>query len=92
MEKLGLQILIFAYASVNIIGIVGYLPTIKDLWVNKKMSANTNSYFIWTVSSAITFLYSLLVLPDFWFRIVSGLSFGCCALIWGLCLLLKYRK
>ncbi len=92
MGNLWLQLLIFTYAGVNIMGIIGYFPTIKDLWVNKKASANTNSYFIWTASSGITFLYSLFVLPDFWFRIVSALGFGCCTLIWFLCLWLKYCK
>jgi len=92
MGNLLLQILIIAYASVGVIATIGYLPTIKDLYFRKKMSVNTNSYSIWTVSSCITFLYSLFILPDLLFRIVSGLNFASCALILLLSIGLKYRK
>ena len=87
-----LQILIFAYASVGIIAIIGYVPTIKDLWHHKKMSANINSYVIWTACSGITVLYSLFILPDLLFQIVSGLGFVSNALILLLSIALKYRK
>jgi len=86
------QILIFAYASVGIATIIGYIPTIKDLWFNKKMSANINSYVIWTACSGISFLYALFILPDLLFQIVSGLNFASCALILLLCAALKYRN
>ena len=75
------RILILAYACVGVIATVGYIPTIKDLYLHKKKSANTKSYVIWTLSSGITVLYSLFVLPDLLFRIVSGLNFVCCGLI-----------
>ena len=89
MEELLLKALIFAYASAGIVAVWGYIPTIKDLLVRKKMSANLNSYYIWTVCSGITFLYSLFILPDLLFRIVSGLGFICCALILSLNIALK---
>jgi hypothetical protein len=92
MANLLLQILIIAYASVSVIATLGYLPTIKDLYFHKKMSVNTSSYRIWTISSCITFLYSLFILPDLLFRIVSGLNFASCILILILSLGLKNRK
>lgn len=92
MSEILLQILIFAYASVGVVATIGYIPTIKDLWHHKKMSANISSYVIWTACSGITVLYSLFILPDLLFQIVSGLSFLSCALILLLSIALKYRK
>ncbi len=86
------QILILAYASVGVVATIGYIPTIKDLWLYKKPSANNNSYIIWTACSGITFLYSLFILHDLLFRIVSGLNFVSCALILCLGIMLQYRK
>ncbi len=91
MKELLLHIIIFAYACTAVIATVGYIPTITDLWMHKKKSANISSYVIWTVSSSFTFLYSLFVLPDLLFQIVSGLSFACCALILLLSVALKSK-
>ncbi len=84
------QALIVAYAGVGVLVTIGYLPTMKDLYLHKKKSANTQSYLIWTVCTAITLLYSIFILPDLLFRIVSGLNFLCCALILALCVRLRY--
>lgn len=84
------QALIVAYAGVGVLVTVGYLPTMKDLYFHRKKSANTQSYLIWTVCTAITLLYSIFILPDTLFRLVSGLNFLCCALILALCLRLRY--
>jgi hypothetical protein len=92
MQGLLLKILIVAYASVGVVATIGYIPTIKDLWLRRKMSANISSYVIWTGCSGTAFLYSLFILPDLLFRIVSGLNFGCCALILILSIFLKYHK
>ena len=86
------QILIFAYAGVAIISIIGYIPTIKDLFRHKKSSANISSYIIWTITNAITCLYSLFILPDLLFQIVSALSFVSCAVILFLSILLTHNK
>ena len=91
MNELLLQIIVFAYACTAVIATIGYIPTIKDLWLDKKKSANISSYVIWTVSSAISFLYALFVLPDLLFQIVSGLGFLSCAIILGLSVILKNR-
>ncbi|MEK6809301.1 MAG: hypothetical protein AABY40_01375 [Nanoarchaeota archaeon] len=92
MTELLLQIIILAYASAGVVSTIGYIPTIKDLWHHKKMSANISSYVIWTVSSGVTVLYSWFILPDLLFQIVSGLSFVSCALILLLGIILKYKK
>ncbi len=84
------QALIVAYAGVGVLVTVGYLPTMKDLYFHRKRSANAQSYLIWTVCTAITLLYSIFILPDTLFRLVSGLNFLCCALILALCVRLNY--
>ena len=90
MKELLLQVLTIAYASVGVIGFIAYWPTIKDLYYHKKASANVTSYLLWTATTGIAFLYSLFILPDFLFRIVSGINFGACALV--LLLSIKLKK
>ncbi|HTY43892.1 MAG TPA: hypothetical protein VMC80_01485 [Patescibacteria group bacterium] len=92
MTELLFQVIIIAYALVGIVEIIGYIPTIKDLWYKKKKSANVNSYFIWTGCSVVSFLYSMFILPDLLFRIVSGITLICCAVILFLSLILKIKK
>ncbi len=87
-----IAVLIFAYAASGVVGVIGYLPTIKDLWLHKKMSSNNSSYIIWTLTGLVGFLYSLFVLPDLLFQIVSGLNFFCCAVILFLGIILTARK
>ena len=38
MTDIYLQILTVAYAGVSITGVLGYVPTIKELWYDKKQS------------------------------------------------------
>ncbi|MFA5072033.1 MAG: hypothetical protein WC511_06825 [Candidatus Pacearchaeota archaeon] len=93
MELL-LQFLIIAYAGTGIVATTGYIPTIIDLLIHKKKSANISSYVIWTFCSLITFLYALFILQDFLVRVVTGLNFLCCAvvLILGIRLNIKYKN
>lgn len=76
-----LQILIVAYGATGIIALIGYWPTIKDLYRHKKKSANVASYILWTFTGGIAFLYSLFILPDLLLRIISGISFVSCLVI-----------
>ena len=85
-----ITILSVLYAGVGVASLIGYLPTIKDLWHHKKASANTSSYAIWTVTSLVAFLYSIFVVPDFLFQFVSLVSLVCCSLI--LVLMLKLDR
>lgn len=90
MRELLLNVLIIVYASVAVIGLIAYWPTIKDLY-RKKPSANINSYMMWTVTSGIGFLYTLFILSDLLLRIVSGLYLGANALVLLLSIKLRHR-
>ncbi len=76
-----LKILTVSYLSVGIVGAFAYWPTIKDLYKYKRPSANVVSYLIWTFTTGITFLYSVFVLPDVFFRIVSLANFLACTIV-----------
>ena len=80
MEEM-LRVLMFAYLCTGIIGAIGYLPTIKDLYWRKKPSANISSYLVWTITAGIAFLYSVFILPDLFFRIVSLAHLLSCGII-----------
>jgi hypothetical protein len=69
-----IKILAIVYGSVGVIGIAAYWPTIKDL-INKKPSVNSSSYSIWVTTNLVTFLYSLFVVNDLLFQVVSGAYF-----------------
>lgn len=88
MQDLIIKLLAVSYGGVGVVNLIAYWPTIKDLF-NKKPSANIPSYFLWTATSGITLLYSLFVLNDLLFRLVSGVNFVCCALILFLCIRIK---
>jgi len=81
MKELLIKIITIAYGGVGVLGLMAYWPTIKDLYRHKKPSANIASYALWTTTSSITFLYSLFVLPDFLFRLVSGMNLGACSIV-----------
>ena len=78
MKELLLNVLIVAYGGTGIVALVGYWPTIKDLYHHKKASANTSSYMLWTATGGITFLYAMFILPDLLLRIVTGINFVAC--------------
>lgn len=78
MKEVLLDGLAIAYAGAGVICCMAYFPTIKDLYCHKKESANTTTYLLWTVTALITFLYSLFVLSDWLFRVISVANFFCC--------------
>lgn len=90
MQEL-LTILIFLYASTGIIAIIAYLPTIKDL-LKGIPSANIDSYFIWSFTSFVSFMYAIFIISDLLLEIVTGLGFVSCTTILALSLGLKYKK
>ena len=92
MEELFIQILTVAYGGAGIVVFIGYLPTIRDLYHHKRASANISSYVLWTATSLVSFLYSLFVLPDLLFRIVSGTGFAACFIVLVLSIKLRDRK
>jgi hypothetical protein len=89
MKEIIIKLIIAAYACVGVVAFIGYLPTMRDLFKNKP-SANSVSFLLWTVTTGISLLYSLFVLDDLLFRLVSGMNFGSCAII--LILSLRLRK
>ena len=76
-----------AYVAGGVVSLIAYWPTIQDLVLGKK-SANITSYLLWTICTGVAFLYSLFILPDLFFIIVSGINFLACAII----LILGLRK
>jgi hypothetical protein len=80
-ESLLLRVLTIACAGAGIVGVAAYWPTIKNLFYRKKSSANVSTYKIWAATSGIAFSYSLLILPDIFFKIVSAIRFALRALI-----------
>lgn len=88
MQETLLQILTISYGRAGIVSIIAYWPTIKDLY-HKKASANISSYILWIIATGIAFLYSLFILPDLLFMLVSGMNFGACILVLFLRLRLK---
>ncbi|MCX6758321.1 MAG: hypothetical protein NTX14_01275 [Candidatus Nealsonbacteria bacterium] len=91
MKEFLLQLLLIAYGVTGFVALLAYFPTMVDLYVHKKPSANIVSYVIWTVVSGIAFLYGLFILNDFLFRMVSGIEFGACAIVLFLSLRLRNR-
>lgn len=81
MKNLILEILAWSYSVSGVICALAYWPTIKDLMHHKKKSANIHSYILWTISMGIAFVYSLFVLPDLPFILVSAVNFLACAVI-----------
>ncbi len=75
------QSLAIMYGCSGIIGFIAYWPTIRDLSKYKKQSANLISYFIWGITTGITFLYALFMITDILFKIISGINFGACLTI-----------
>jgi hypothetical protein len=92
MKELLPNILIAAYGATGIVALIGYLPTIKDLHKDKKASANISSYILWTITAGVTFLYSLFILPNLPFQLVSGTNFLACAIVLILSVSLKRKN
>ncbi len=89
MKNLLLELLTIAYSISGVVGVIAYWPTIKDLMHHKKKSANVHSYILWTITMGVAFLYSILVLPDLPFIIVSFLNFAACGVVLFLSIRLK---
>lgn len=81
MRELFLHGLSILYGIAGIICCIAYLPTIRDLYLYKKGSANVTTYMLWTISALITSLYSFFILQDNLFRIISVLNFVLCTII-----------
>ena len=87
MKEILMQTLIVGYGATGILSLVGYWPTIRDLYYHQKPSANISSYILWTLTGGVGFLYSIFILYDLLLRIVLGLNLCACILV----LLLRIR-
>ncbi|MEX0597426.1 MAG: hypothetical protein WD512_13105 [Candidatus Paceibacterota bacterium] len=67
------QVIIFLFGATAIIDIIGYWPTIKDLYIYKKNSANKRSFALWAATSGVSCLYGIFVLQDNLYIIVSSI-------------------
>ncbi len=78
MKELLLDSISMAYTATGFVSLIGYWPTIKDLYHHKKPSANISSYILWSATAGIGFLYAIFVLPDLPLRFVNGVNFFAC--------------
>lgn len=91
MEEILITVLKFSYGIGGVVGLVAYLPTIKDLHIHKKQSANTSSYLIWLVTAVVSFLYSVFILNDLLVRVLSGVNVVAVSLVFFLILNLRNK-
>lgn len=69
------------YAISGIISLLAYAPTMKDVLIHKKKSANRSSYILWTFTTLVGFLYCIFLVPDLMVTALYGLSFIACLII-----------
>jgi ABC-type Na+ efflux pump permease subunit len=79
-----------AYACGGIVTFLGFVPTMRDL-AHGIPSANVATYVVWTITTALAFLYGLFILRDPLFLIVIGLQLAACVVILALRLRLASR-
>ena len=66
------------YIIPPMIMIIGYIPSLIDLIIYKKKTVNYFSYSLWAIANATMFYYSFMILPDFFFQIMSSIHFLSC--------------
>lgn len=81
MSQLLIQILSLAYSAGGVICLIAYWPTIKDLAIHKKPSANNATYAMFIFYAASAFLYSIFVLPNVLFSVMSAINLLCCTVV-----------
>ena len=74
------KILTTLYVLAGLVGNVGYLPTIRDLWLLKP-AANLQSYVIWSLTSLLVLAYAITVNGDIVFIAVSFLTLCLCVTV-----------
>ncbi len=75
------------YLAAGIIGNVGYIPTIRDLW-RLKPAANLYSYTVWSLTSLLVFVYAVVVNGDRLFIALSCMTLCLCVAV----VSLEYRR
>ena len=80
MENYFITALTFLYSIGGIVTFLGFFPTMKDLW-QKKPSANTSTYIVWTITTFFTSLYGIFILKDLVFIAVINLQLLACLIV-----------
>jgi len=91
METNFITIITFLYAIGGAVSLIGYVPTIIDLW-KKHPSANVHTYLIWCVTLFTTSLYGFFVLQNLIFNVFVNLQLFACLIILILRIRLKFVK
>lgn len=81
MYEFFLSSITFLYAGAWLIGLSAFLPTMKDLIVDKKNTANPKTYFMWTITNSIAILYGWIILGDWVFTTLSLVACIFCIII-----------
>jgi uncharacterized protein with PQ loop repeat len=91
MENYFITTLTFLYSIGGIATVLGFFPTMKDLWRGKP-SANTSTYIIWTITTFSTSLYGIFILKDLVFIAVINLQLLACLIVLILKIRLQYTQ
>lgn len=91
MKETLLQVLTILYGLVGFVSVAAFWPTIVDLR-QQKPSANTSSYLIWTLTSFVSFLYSIFILSDKLVLVIFGINFICCVFVFLLSVQLNQKR
>ncbi len=79
MSETTLSFLTILYASAWVIALLWFFPTLKDLFIKRKNSANPLTAVTWATTNGIATLYGYFVVNDLLFTLISWLS--CCCFI-----------
>lgn len=71
-------ILTILYAFVGILGLMGFVPVIKDVYFHRKKKASTTTFMIWSFTSFVSFNYGVFVVQDRMFMTIAAINFTFC--------------
>lgn len=79
------------YASAWFIALAWFLPTLRDLFIERKNSANALTTMTWAATNGIATLYGYFVVEDLLFTCISWVSCCCFLAISGMSLYLSKK-
>lgn len=80
MPEYVLTIIKVLYSLGGLVNFIGFIPTIRDL-LKGKPSANTLTYWIWTLTTLIFSIYGFTILQDMYFLVVINLQLIACVIV-----------
>lgn len=66
------------YACVGVIGLMGFIPVIKDVYFHRKKKASAATFMIWSFTSFTSFNYGVFVVQDKMFMTIAAVNFAFC--------------